>query len=146
MTAGSLLESNKAVTRRFMEEFKNGHNFEVIDELFSPQAVLHLPAEGLPNGPEGQKNIGRVIFAAFPDVHVTLECVIAEGNFVAERHTARATHQGEFMGIPATGKSIYWTENHFYRLDKNRITELWSEWSYQKLMQQIAPLGKAAVR
>jgi predicted ester cyclase len=146
MTASSLLESNKAVTRRFMEEFKNHHDFDVIDDLFSPKAVIHLPAEGLPEGPEGQKTIGRVIFAAFPDVHVTLECVIAEGNFVAERHTARATHKGEFMGIPATGKSIYWTENHFYRMENGRIAELWSEWSYQKLMEQIAPLGKAAVR
>jgi predicted ester cyclase len=146
MTASSLIESNKAVTRRFMEEFKNHHDFDVIDALFSPKAVIHLPAEGLPEGPEGQKTIGRVIFAAFPDVHVTLECVIAEGDFVAERHTARATHKGEFMGIAATGKSIYWTENHFYRMENGRIAELWSEWSYQKLMEQIAPLGKAAVR
>ena len=96
--------------------------------------------------PEGQKTIGRVIFAAFPDVRVTLEYAIAEGNFVAERHTARATHKGEFMGIPATGKSIYWTENHFYRLENGRISELWSEWSYQKLMDQIAPQSKAAVK
>jgi len=146
MSVASNLEGNKAVTRRFLEEFKNRHNFDVIDDLFSPRAVIHLPAEGLPEGPEGQKAIGRVIFAAFPDVHVTLEYAIAEGNLVAERHTARATHQGEFMGIPATGKSIYWTENHFYRMENGRISELWSEWSYQKVMEQLAPLGKAAVR
>jgi predicted ester cyclase len=146
MSASNVLESNKAVTRRFTEEFKNRHNFEVIDELFSPKAILHLPADGLPDGPEGQKAIGRVIFAAFPDVHVTLESVIAEGNFVAERHTARATHKGEFMGIPATGKSIYWTENHVYRIENGRISELWSEWSYQRLMDQIASQNKAAAK
>jgi hypothetical protein len=65
MSTSNVLESNKAVTCRFTEEFKNRHNFEVIDELFSPKAVLHLPAEGLPDGPDGQKTIGRVIFAAF---------------------------------------------------------------------------------
>jgi predicted ester cyclase len=130
-------ETNKAVTRRFMEEFKNEHIFAVVDELFSPRALVHLPADGLPEGPEGQKAIARSLFAAFPDVHVTLDDVIAEGNFVAERHTARATHKGEFMSIPATGKKIYWTENHFYRLEDGRIQELWSEWSFQKLMDQL---------
>jgi len=131
------VETNKAVTRRFLEEFKNQHVFAVIDELFSPQASVHLPAEGLPEGPEGQKAIARGIFVAFPDVHVTIDLVIAEGDCVAERHTARATHKGEFMGVPATGKKIYWTENHFYRLSNGRIQELWSEWSFQKLMDQL---------
>ena len=132
------VERNKAVTLRFMEEFKNQHNFDVVDELFSPHAILHLPAKGLPNGAEGQKAIGRVIFEAFPDVHVTLEYAIAEGDLVAERHTARATHKGEFMGIPATGKKIHWTENHLYRLESGKIRELWSEWSHQNLMDQIS--------
>lgn len=131
------IERNKTITRRFMEEFKNGHKMEAVDELFSPAAILHLPAEGLPNGAEGQKMIGKVIFEAFPDVHVTLEDVIAEGDRVAERHTARATHKGAFMGIAATGKKIYWTENHIYRLEGGKIVELWSEWSYQKLMNQL---------
>jgi len=133
----STIETNKAVTGRFLEEFKNQHKFEIIDELFSPQASVHLPAEGLPEGPEGQKAIARGIFAAFPDVHVTLDRVIAENDFVAERHTARATHRGEFMGVPATGRSIFWTENHFYRLKDGKIQELWSEWSFQILMSQL---------
>src|SRR3984893_7226640 len=140
------VENNKAVPALLRVEFNNRQSYEVIEELFSPKAILHLPAEGLPEGPEGQKAIGRVIFAAFPDVHVTLDCVIAEGNFVAERHTARATHKGEFMAIPATGKSIYWTENHVYRIENGRISELWSEWSYQKLMDQIASQSKAAAK
>ncbi len=136
-SSNATVEKNKAVTRRFLEEFKNQHKFAVIDELFSPTASIYLPAEGLPEGPEGQKAIARGIFAAFPDVRVTLDHVIAEGDFVAERHTARATHKGEFMGVTATGKSIYWTENHFYRLENGRIRELWSEWSFQKLMTQL---------
>ncbi|SRR5713101_5188463 len=130
-------DMNKAVTRRFLEEFKNGQMMQAVDELFTADAKLHLPAEGLPEGREGQKAIGQVVFAAFPDVHVTLEDTIAEGARVAERHTARATHKGTFMGVPATGKKIYWTENHIYRLVNGRIAELWSEWSYQKLMDQI---------
>ena len=130
-------ETNKAVTKRFTEEFKNKHIMGTIDELFSPRASLHLPIGAKPVGPDGQKDIGRTIFAAFPDVHVTIDLVVAEGNFVTERHTARATHKGEFMGIPATGKKIYWTENHFYRLEDGLIHEVWSEWSFQILMDQL---------
>lgn len=137
MDANSVVQTNKAITRRFLEKFKNMHKFAVIDELFDPTAAVHLPIDGLPGGPEGQKEIARGIFAAFPDVHVTLDCVTAEGDFVAERHTARATHKGEFMGVPATGKPIYWTENHLYRVKNGRIQELWSEWSFQRLMAQL---------
>src|SRR5579883_338771 len=124
MDVNDVLKANKAVTKRFLEEFKNQHNFAVIDELFDPAAETYLPMDGLPTGPEGQKEIARGIFAAFPDVHVTLDCVTAEGDFVAERHTARATHKGTFMGVPASGKPIYWTENHLYRLKNGRIQQL----------------------
>jgi predicted ester cyclase len=128
-------ETNKAVTARFTEEFKNQHIVDSMDHIFSPQAILHLPAGGLPVGPDGQKANGRAIFAGVPDVHVTIELVAAEGNFVAD--TARGTHLGEFLGVPATGRKIYWTENHFYRVEDGLIQEMWSEWSYQILMDQL---------
>jgi len=131
------MEANKAITGRFTEQFKNRHIVDSVDELFSPRASLHLPLGEQAVGPDGQKDLGRTIFSAFPDVHVTIDNVTADGNFVAERHTARGTHNGEFMGIPATGKKIHWTENHFYRLEGGMIQEMWSEWSYQILMDQL---------
>jgi predicted ester cyclase len=131
------LEANKAITGSFTEQFKNKHIVDSVDELFSPRASLHLPLGEKAVGPDGQKDIGRAIFAAFPDVHVTIDNVMADGDFVAERHTARATHKGEFMGVPATGKKIHWTENHLYRLEGGKIHEVWSEWSYQNLMAQL---------
>jgi predicted ester cyclase len=138
MTSDSkTMEANKAVTGRFTEQFKNKHMIDSVDELFSPRASLHLPFQDQAVGPDGQKDIGRAIFASFPDVHVTIDNVMADGNFVAERHTARATHKGEFMGIPATGKKIHWTENHLYRLEDGKIQEMWSEWSHQILMDQL---------
>ena len=131
------LEANKAVTGRFTEQFKNKHILDSVDELFSPRASLHLPLGEQAVGPDGQKEIGRAVFAAFPDVHVTIDNVMADGNFVAERHTARGTHKGEFLGVAATGKKIHWTENHFYRVEDGLIQEVWSEWSYQNLMDQL---------
>ena len=127
-----------AVVRRFMEEFKNKANLDIVDELFAPDFVLHLPGVILPPGPAGQKTIGRSIFDAFSDVNVTVNDTIVEGDTVVERHTARAVHSGEFNGVAATGKKVYWTENHIYRLQGGKIAETWSEVSFHDLMKQIS--------
>lgn len=129
---------NEAVVRRFMEEFKNQRKVEVIDELFTPDCVAHLPMKGLPKGREAQKEIGRKIFAALTNLHVTLEDFFAEGDRVCERHLIVATHTGEFLGFPPTGKRVTWTENHIYRVENGQIAELWSEWSHQDLAEQLA--------
>jgi predicted ester cyclase len=104
-------ETNKAITARFTEEFKNQHIVDSMDDIFSPRAILHLPAGGPPVGPDGQKANGRAIFAGVPDVHVTIELIAAEGSFVAERHTARGTHLGNSWAFPrrdekSTGRKI----------------------------------------
>jgi len=64
---------------------------------------------------------------------------------VVERHTAHATHVGEFNGVPATGRKVSWTENHIYRLENGKIAETWSEVSFHDLMAQLTkPLAAAA--
>jgi uncharacterized protein YndB with AHSA1/START domain/ketosteroid isomerase-like protein len=131
-------EEKVAVVRRFMEEFKNKANLDIVDELFTSDFVLHLPGVTLPPGPAGQKTIGSGIFAAFSGVNVTVNETIVEGNMVVERHTAHAVHSGEFNGIAATGKNVYWTENHIYRLQDGKIAEAWSEVSFHDLMKQIS--------
>lgn len=136
-----------AVVRRFMEEFKNRENLDIVDELMTPDFVLHLPGKKLPPGPASQKAVGRAIFDAFSEVHVTANDTIVEGDRVVERHTARAVHTGEFEGVPATGKKVSWTENHIYRLKDGRIAEAWSEVSFHDLMAQItSPAQRAAQR
>jgi predicted ester cyclase/uncharacterized protein YndB with AHSA1/START domain len=126
-----------AVVRRFMEEFKNKANIDIVDELFTRDFVLHLPGVTMPPGPEGQKTVGKAIFAAFSHVQVEAEDTIVEGDRVVERHRARAVHTGEFNGIPATGRKVWWTENHIYRVTDGKIAEAWSEVSFHNLMAQI---------
>ena len=133
-----------AVVRRFMEEFKNRENLDIVNELMTPDFVLHLPGKKLPPGPESQKAVGKAIFAAFSEVHVTANDTIVEGDRVVERHTAHAVHSGEFEGVPATGKKVFWTENHIYRLKDGRIAEAWSEISFHDLMAQITPPAQLA--
>lgn len=130
-------EEKVKVVRRFMEEFKNKANLDIVDELFTPDFVLHFPGPALPPGPATQKAVGKSIFTSFSDVHVTVNDTIVEGDRVVERHTAHATHVGEFNGIPATGRKVFWTENHIYRLENGKIAEAWSELSFHDLMAQI---------
>lgn len=135
---GPYLRTKKvAVVRRFLDEFKNKANIDVVDETWTPDCVLHVTGIPIAPGREGQKNIGRTIFAAFGDVHVEVNDTVVEGDRVVERHTAHAVHKGEFMGVPATGKKVFWTENHIYRLRDGMIAETWSEPSFHDLMAQI---------
>jgi predicted ester cyclase len=127
-----------AVVRRFLEEFKNHANLDIVDETWTADCVLHVPGMLVPPGRAGQKTVGKAIFDAFSNVHVEVNDTIVEGDRVVERHTARAVHKGEFMGIPASGKEVHWTENHIYRIRDGKIAETWSEVSFHDLMAQIS--------
>src|SRR5712692_10079941 len=100
-------EDNKALARRFFEEFWDQKNLAVADELLDAHHVDHTPGSppGLPTGPEGFKQFGSVYFAAFPDLRLTIEDMVAEGDGVVTRWTSRGTHAGNLFGIPPTGKS-----------------------------------------
>ncbi len=129
---------NKSVVRHFSEEFKNKGNHAIVDELFTPDFVYHLPIPGLAPGREGMKQVGALVSSAFPDVHVTVEDLLADGDKVVERITAHATSKGDFAGIPPTGKPVTWTEMHVYRIEGGKIAELWSELDMLGLTQQLA--------
>ena len=75
---------------------------------------------------------------------MTVNDTIVEDDRVVECHTARATHVGEFNGVPATGRRVFWTENHIYRLENGKIAEAWSEVSFHDLMAQLKPQAVAA--
>ena len=76
----------------------------------------------------------------FPDVHVTVEDLLADGDKVIERTTATATNTGEFNGIPPSGNPVTWTEIHIYRLENGKIVELWSEINLLGLLTQIGAI------
>lgn len=136
---GDYLRARKVrPVRRFLEEFKNQANIDIVDETWTADCVLHLTGFSLPAGREAQKNIGRDIFAAFGNVHVEVNDTIVEGDRVVERHAATAVHKGEFNGIAATGKKVHWTENHIYRIADGMIAETWSEPSFHDLLKQIS--------
>jgi predicted ester cyclase len=130
-------EKNKAVVRRFVEEFKNRANHDIVYELFTPDFIHHLKLPGIPQNREGTRMLGKGVVAAFPDVHATIEELIAEGDRVVERTSARATSKGVFNGIPPTGKPVAWTEIHIYRFKDGKIAEHWGEIDFLGLMGQL---------
>jgi predicted ester cyclase len=131
-------EENKAAFRRIPEEVINSGNLDLADEVFASDYIEHVPVRpGVPGGLEGFKAFFTMVRAAFPDLHCTVENVLAEGDLVAGHLTVRGTHQGEFMGIAPTGREVTWTETHVGRFENGKLVEHWGNIDDLGMMQQL---------
>jgi steroid delta-isomerase-like uncharacterized protein len=127
-------DDNKAALRRFYEEVLNGGNLEVADQLLAPDAVDHtLGSRGL----QAYKQFLSSVHQAFPDMRVEVHDMIAEGDLVATRVTYSGTHQGEFLGVPATGRRIEVSGVDFLRMRDGRQAEHWGGPDMAGLLQQL---------
>ena len=135
-------EDNKALVHRFFQEFWDQKNLAVADELLAATHVDHTPGSppGLPPGPEGFKQFASVYFAAFPDLRLTIEDMVAEGDKVVTRWTSHATHTGNLFGIPPTGKSTSITGITISRLAGGKAVETWTNFDMLGLLQQIGAI------
>ncbi len=132
------LEENKAFVRRVAEEVFNKKNAAALDEFFAPNLVPHiLLPPGMTRDREGYKQMVTAILTAFPDFRLTIEDMVAEGDKVVGRSTTRGTHEGEFIGIPPTGKHATWTEIFIWRIEGEKVVEIWGEVDQLGLMQQL---------
>jgi steroid delta-isomerase-like uncharacterized protein len=116
------IEKNKAVIRRHVEEIFNRGNLAVADEIISPDYVYHGPA-GEFKGPEGFKKMVAGALQAFPDIHYTIDDMVAEGDTLAVRYTMTGTFKGELAGIAPTGKRINMPQAFFYRFKDGKEVE-----------------------
>ena len=130
-------EENKAVVRRWTEEGFGRGDLGLADELIAPDFVNHTPAPGQPPGREGVKQAVAMLRAAFPDLQVTIEDLIGEGDTVVSRDTIRATHRGVFAGIPPTGRSVTVGRIAIFRLADGRLVEHWNQVDMLGLLQQL---------
>jgi predicted ester cyclase len=124
-------EENKALVRRFYEEFLNGHDVNQAEELFAPNYVLYFP-DG-PMDHERQKQTLTVFRTAFPDLHFTIEDMLAEGDKVATRFR----WQGIFQGIPPSGKQVTVSGIALNRIAEGKLVEDRTELDLLGLMQQL---------
>jgi len=130
-------EQNEQVVRKAFEAFSTG-DMSLIDESSAEDSVTHDPA--LPDdsrGPEGFKQVVQGYRTAFPDLNVTVDEQIAEGDRVCTRWTARGTHGGEFFGAPATNKQATVTGMTIDRVRDGQIVESRTNWDALGLMQQL---------
>lgn len=130
-------ETNKAIVHRYVEEGYNGRNTAVLDELFAADFVNHDPTQPAARDLEGLKQLMLAQHAAFPDVRVTIEDMVAEGDRVAKRFTLRGTNTGDFNGIPATGRQIVIEGLDILRVSDGKIREIWVAYDMLGVLQQL---------
>jgi len=132
------LEAHKAGAQRFMDEVINMGNMPVADEVLSPRFFDHTAYPGIPAGREGRKMALGMMRAAFPNLQISTEDMIAEGDRLAIRHTIRGTHQHEFLGIPPTGRQIEVAGVTIVRFEDGQIVE---HWLYNDDLSMLRQLG-----
>ena len=130
-------EENKATLMRFAEESVNKGNPDIVGQFFADNFVNHFAPPDSPQGSAGMQQTLRTIVAAFPDLHVTVEDMIAEGDKVMFRATLRGTHKGEFAGIAPTGKQITFTTIGYDRYVNGKSVERWERTDVMGLLQQL---------
>ena len=115
------LEENKAIVRRFVEAY-NKRNLNLFDDLLAPDYVDHTSQVGI----EGLKQLMNMAFKAFPDLHETIEDIIAEGDKVWVRITFTGTNTGEWLGFAPTGKKVTSKNVDTYRIVNGKLAEYWN--------------------
>ncbi len=131
------LESNKALVRRWYDAFINGHDVDVLDELLAPGFASHF-LSGAPGRTRDElKEIDGRMFAAFPDLRVTVEDMVAEGDRIAVRYSSYGTHRGDALGIPATDQAAESTGMDLFRIADGKIAERWAEMDFTGLLVRI---------
>jgi steroid delta-isomerase-like uncharacterized protein len=134
-------EANKALARQLIEEVFNQGNVSLVDELVAPGFIEHeeMPP-GTPTGSDGNKAATAMLRSAFPDFKATIEDMVAEGDKVALRLTWSGTHEGEFMGLPPTGKRFSIPVFDILRMDGGKIVEHWGQMDRMAMMQQLGAM------
>jgi len=140
--AADSLEANKAIAQRVFEEIFNQGRFEVAHEIYSPSFVNH-GHHHRDIGLQQDQNAARGWKAAFPDMRVTVNLAIAEGDLVAVLWTGTGTNTGERNGIPATGRKGELRGVTIWRIQGGRITEEWSEFDRTDMLQQLGLMGSS---
>jgi steroid delta-isomerase-like uncharacterized protein len=135
--------SNKATIRRF-QDATNTHDAKLIsrtiDEFVEPDALIRTPLSIKATGAQRLKEVLARLHRVCPDLHVTIEDLIEEGDKVVSRNTVTGTHHGEYMGRPPTGKSVTYDEIFIFRFADGRIAETWGVVDVLSQMKQLGAI------
>ena len=132
-----MADDPKDLARRFYAEVINGKNLAVIDELVDDDLVEHQEMPGIPPGKEGVRAFFQLFHSAFPDLNAEIQGIVAEGDEVWVYAVMTGTHQGEFLGIPATGKQISVPMVDRVRVRNGKAVEHWGVADDLGMMTQL---------
>jgi steroid delta-isomerase-like uncharacterized protein len=136
--------SNKATFRRVHDAVNTGDAeliSNTIDEIFEPDVLIRTPLPVEATGAQALKEVFATLLRAFPDLHVAVEDLIAEGDKVVCRNSVTGTHHGEYMGLPPTGKSVTYNEIFIFRFVNGRIAETWGVVDVLSQMKQLGAIS-----
>lgn len=136
--SGDQEEANKSLTRRYAEELWNQGQASLIGDFVTVDIVVHGPGFPDMKGLAAFTDSYALFRTAFPDFHVTIDELVAEGDKVALRWTESGTHKGEYAGIAATGKHVTWTGMSVYRITNGKIAEMWVNQDDVGLLRQLS--------
>ena len=139
-----MTEEYQTVMHRWFEEVWNNQREEVIDELMHPECVAYglNDSEGNPlRGPEGFKQLYKAFIQAYPDIHITVEETVIEGERMVARCTVRGTHTGEGIGVAPTKRSIEFTGLVMVKFQDGKFIEGWNQFDFMNMYQQLGVLS-----
>ena len=131
-------EAAKAVVRRNTEEVQSRGNFDVFEEIFADDFLDHTPQPNRTPDKDGARSLYHALRAAFPDFHADIHWQAADRDLVTTYKTYHGTHQGEFLGVPPTGRKIRFETVDAMRVRNGKITEHWGVANLYSLMQQLS--------
>ena len=138
---------NQALIERLADELWTKRNLGIVDELLAPDWQDHDAMPGMPPGRDGLKALASTLQRAFADTESSIDQQLTESDKVVWQWTFRGTHQGEFMGIPATGKRVALTGITIDRIADSKLVERWSVTDTLGFLQQLGAIpapGSAA--
>jgi steroid delta-isomerase-like uncharacterized protein len=131
-------EQNKELVRRWFEQVWNQKNEAAIDAMFSPEGKAYgFPEPDSVADAQGFKRLHRDFCGAFPDLHFRLEDVVAEGDLVAVRWRVEATHRGDHLGFPASGRQATLTGSSFLKIGQGRIVDGWNHMDMAGMIRRL---------
>jgi steroid delta-isomerase-like uncharacterized protein len=136
----SMPTSQLDTVRRFVDEFQSGHDIEVARQLIANDCIDRTPIAPFTPDREGVLDLFAMLFTAFPDLRVEIHDLIEAGDKVVTRKTFHGTHEGDFMGVAATGRAVSWDVIDIVRLRDGQMVEHWNSVDALGLLTQLGAL------
>ena len=132
-----MIDDNMAIVRNMEEDLFNRRDIAAVDRYVSPAYALRTAEQGAPSGREAVRAYIAAYLDGFPDLHISIDQLLAVGDRVVGVFTFTGTHKGHLFGVPPTGKTISVRQIAIYRLENGQVVDEWEISDQLGLMQQI---------